>query len=462
MTPDLPALAFPRRQWLATAAAGFGAVAFKALAAEQAAGRVRPTHIPARAKRVVFLCMDGGPSHVDSFDHKPALVRHAGEPLGRGRLPTAKLLAPKWVFRRRGESGLWISDLFPEIAAHADKLCLVNSMRTDVPNHPPAFLQMHTGMSTAVRPSLGSWVTYGLGSENENLPGFVTISPPPANGGPLNYGSAFLPAEHQATKIGGAGGRFVRIGGGEEGVSNIANPRLSRAEQRAQIDFIQSLNRRAADDGAEAAAVEGLIAAHEMAFRMQDTLPEALDVAGESAATADLYGLGDEATADFARQCLMARRLLERGVRFVEVCHGGWDQHRNLEADHGRHARAVDRPIAGLLADLAARGMLADTLVIWGGEFGRTPYGQTDDGRDHNHQGYTTWFAGGGVRAGHAHGATDEFGLEAVESPVHVHDWHATILHLLGLDHKRLTFRHAGRDMRLTDTKGNVVEEILA
>jgi uncharacterized protein (DUF1501 family) len=302
-------------------------------------------------------------------------------------------------------------------------------------------------------------VTYGLGSTNANLPGFVTISPPPASGGPANYGSGFLPASFQATKIGGAGGR---LGGGEAGVSNIANPALSRTEQRNQIDFIQSLNRRAVEEGAEAAAVEGLIAAHELAFRMQDTLPEALDVAGESAATAALYGLDDEATADFARQCLMARRLLERGVRFVEVCHGGWDQHRNLAVEHERHARAVDRPIAGLLADLDAHGLLADTLVVWGGEFGRTPYGQTDDGRDHNHQGYTTWFAGGGVKAGHVHGATDEFGMEAVEAPVHVHDWHATILHLLGLDHTRLTFRHAGREMRLTDTKGHVVEEIVA
>jgi hypothetical protein len=462
MHDALAAVAFPRRHWLATAAAGFGAVAFKALAAEDAAGTTRPPHFPARAKRVVFLCMDGGPSHVDSFDHKPALVRHAGEAIGRGRVPTATLLAPLWEFRRRGASGLWISDLFPEIAGHADKLCLVNSMRTDVPNHPPAFLQMHTGVSTAVRPSLGAWVSYGLGSENANLPGFVTISPPPANGGPANYGSAFLPASHQATKIGGAGGRFARFGGDEEGVSNIANPRLSRQEQRSQVDFIQSLNRRAADVTGEAAAVEGLIAAHEMAFRMQDTLPDALDVTAESPATAALYGLGDETSADFARQCLMARRLLERGVRFVEVCHGGWDQHRALRADHGRHARAVDRPIAGLLADLDARGMLADTLVVWGGEFGRTPYGQTTDGRDHNHQGFTTWFAGGGVKAGHVHGATDEFGMEAVESPVHVHDWHATILHLLGLDHTRLTFRHAGRDMRLTDTAGRVVEEIVA
>ena len=453
---------FSRRQWLAGTAAGFGSVAFQALAAGTGTAGAGTPHFPARAKRVVFLCMDGGPSHVDSFDHKPALVEHGGRPIGRGRVPTAKLLPPRWRFRQRGESGLWISDLFPEIAAHADKLCLVNSMRTDVPNHPPAFLQMHTGVSTAVRPSLGAWVTYGLGSENANLPGFVTISPPPANGGPANYGSGFLPASHQATKIGGAGGRLARLGGAEEGVSNIAHPTLTRAEQRAQIDFIQSLNRRAEEEGAEAAAVEGLIAAHEMAFRMQDTLPEALDVARETEATTRLYGLGDDDTADFARQCLMARRLLERGVRFVEVCHGGWDQHRNLESEHGRHARAVDRPIAGLLADLDARGLLADTLVIWGGEFGRTPYGQTTDGRDHNHQGYTTWFAGGGVKAGHVHGATDEFGLEAVESPVHVHDWHATILHLLGLDHTRLTFRHAGRDMRLTDTKGHVVEAIVA
>jgi hypothetical protein len=450
--------AFSRRAWLASASAGFGMVALRALAADATgAAAIRQPHFTPRARRVLFLCMDGGPSHVDSFDHKPELTRRAGEPIGRGRVPGGRLLPSAWEFRPRGDSGLWISDLFPQVATHADTLCLVRSMKTDVPNHPPAFLQMHTGMSTALRPSLGAWVTYGLGSDNDNLPGFVTISPPPGNGGPANYGSAFLPASHQATRIGGGRGRVA-----DARVNNLAHPWMGRSEQRRHLEFVQGLNRRALDTGADAAAVEGLIAAHELAFRMQDALPEALDLDRETAATHGLYGLGDEATDDFGRQCLMARRLLEAGVRFVEVCHGGWDQHRNLREDHARHARAVDGPIAGLLTDLEARGLLADTLVIWGGEFGRTPYAQVADGRDHNHQGFTTWFAGGGVKGGHAHGATDDFGLEAVDKPVPIHDWHATILHLLGLDHTRLTYRHAGREMRLTDTKGTVVSEILA
>ncbi|MBM3953141.1 MAG: DUF1501 domain-containing protein [Planctomycetes bacterium] len=460
MTTQLVAPGFPlpsRRDWLATTAAGFGLVAFRALAGAAAGGAsVRAPHFTPRATRVLFLCMDGGPSHVDSFDHKPELVRRAGAPIGRGRVPGGRLLPPAWEFRQRGDSGLWISELFPQIAAHADTLCLVNSMKTDVPNHPPAFLQMHTGMSNAVRPSLGAWVTYGLGSENDNLPGFVTISPPPANGGPANYGSAFLPARHQGTRIGGGRARVA-----DARVSNLAHPFLGRSEQRRQLEFVQALNRRSLDGAADAAAVDGLIASHELAFRMQDALPEALDLARETEETQRLYGIGDDATEDFGRQCLMARRLLEAGVRFVEVCHGGWDQHRNLREDHAEHARAVDAPIAGLLTDLASRGLLADTLVIWGGEFGRTPYAQVEDGRDHNHLGFTTWFAGGGVKGGHAHGATDEFGLEAVVDPVPIHDWHATILHLLGLDHTRLTFTHAGREMRLTDTKGTVVTGIL-
>jgi hypothetical protein len=460
-----PSSLFPplaRRDWLSATAAGFGMVALRAVAAHAAgAGTLREPHFPARAQRVVFLCMEGGPSHVDSFDYKPALLQRAGEPIGRGRLPSARLLAPAWEFRRRGQSGLWISELFPQVAAHADKLCIMNGMQTDVPNHPPAFLQMHTGMSNAVRPSLGSWVTYGLGSDNENLPGFVTIAPPANNGGPANYGSAFLPASFQATKIGGPGGRFARLAAGsnEARVSNLENPLRDRSDQRRQLDYIQSLNRGSSGDPD---AVEGLIQAHELAFRMQDALPAVLDVAGESQATTQLYGLDNEASATFGRQCLMARRLLEAGVRFVEVSHGGWDQHRNLREDHAARARAVDGPIAGLLADLAGRGMLESTLVIWGGEFGRTPYAQVADGRDHNHLGFTTWFAGGGVRPGFVHGGTDEFGLEAVEGKVPIVDWHATILHLLGLDHERLTYQYAGREMRLTDTKGRVVEEILA
>ncbi|MFM8577693.1 MAG: DUF1501 domain-containing protein [Planctomycetaceae bacterium] len=455
-----------RREWLRSASAGFGWVAFKALTAEAGTSQtVHGPHFPAAAKRVIFLCMDGGPSHVDSFDYKPELSKRAGEPIGRGRIPSARLLPSAWTFRQRGKSGLWISDLFPEIAERADDLCILNGMQTDVPNHPPAFVQLHTGISTSVRPSLGAWVTYGLGSENEELPGFVTFSPPPGNGGPVNYGSAFLPAIHQATRIGrpgggpGAGGGPFR--GASDTVANIENPRLSKNEQRRQLDYLQSRNRSASSGDADGDSIEGLIEAHELAFRMQDSLPEALDIGRETARTQSLYGIDEEATSRFGRQCLMARRLLEAGVRFVEVCQGGWDQHRNLREDHSSRALAVDRPIAALLTDLERSGMLESTLVIWGGEFGRTPYAQVADGRDHNHLGFTTWFAGGGVKAGHVHGATDPFGLEAVDGKVPIHDWHATILHLLGLDHTQLTFRHAGRDMRLTDTKGSVVKSIL-
>jgi hypothetical protein len=457
-------LSFSRRAWLQTASAGFGYVAFRALAAQQAlAGTAAPplapkqSHFSARAKRVLFLCMDGGPSHVDSFDYKPELAKLAGQPIGKGKVPTGTLMPSVWEFKQRGQSGLWISELFPQVARQADKLCLIRSMKTDVPNHPAAFLQMHTGVSTAPRPSMGAWITYGLGTANENLPGFVTISPTFANGGPANYGSSFLPAIYQGTRIGGGRQPVAKAQ-----ISNLANPNRSRTEQRAELDFVQQLNSAALERQPENTAIEGLIESHELAFRMQDALPHVMDLAAETKATKKLYGLGETITDDFGRQCLMARRLLEAGVRFVEVNHSGWDQHRKLKEDHAKNAATVDRPIAGLLADLETRGLLKDTLVIWAGEFGRTPYSQNADGRDHNHTGYTTWFAGGGVKPGHSHGETDEFGFESVVDPVHIHDWHATMLHLLGLDHTNLTYRYAGRDMRLTETKGKVVKEILA
>jgi hypothetical protein len=304
---------------------------------------------------------------------------------------------------------------------------------------------------------MGAWITYGLGTLNENLPGFVTLSPNPGNGGPANYGNCFLPAIYQGTRIGNG-----RQPVAQAKISNLANPQLSRPEQRAQLDFVQQLNKASLKRQPENAAIEGLIESHELAFRMQDALPQVMDLAGESDTTKKLYGIGDTTTDNFGRQCLMARRLLEAGVRFVEVNHSGWDQHRNLTEDHAKNASAVDLPIAGLLTDLESRGLLKDTLVIFAGEFGRTPYAQIDDGRDHNHTGYTTWFAGGGVKPGHSHGETDEFGYESVIDPVHIHDWHATILHLLGLEHTKLTFRHAGRDMRLTEVKGNVVKGIIA
>jgi hypothetical protein len=458
---------FSRRTMLKTTASGFGYLAFAGLST-WAAEKDNPlapkkTHFPARAKRVIFLCMEGAPSHVDTFDYKPTLAERNGQSMPRART-FAKLLASPWKFAQHSRSGLWISELFPELAKQADELCLLRGMHTDVPAHPQAFLQMHTGVFQFKRPSMGAWAFYGLGSENENLPGFVTISPPFQNGGPANYGSAFLPAVCQGTPIGMGFRPFAGPpgpGGGGASVSNIRNPNQSSLSQRMQLDFIQSLNREALERDPHHEGVEGAIGSFELAFRMQKDLPKLMDLANESDATKALYGVGEQATDNFGRQCLVARRLVEAGVRFVEVTSGQWDHHRDLKNALGNKARSVDKPIAGLLADLKARGLLKDTLVLWGGEFGRTPYAQGGDGRDHNHRGFTTWMAGGGVKGGLSHGATDDFGYEAVEGKVHIHDWHATILHLLGLDHERLTYRYAGRDMRLTDVKGNVVKEVL-
>jgi hypothetical protein len=410
--------------------------------------------------------MEGAPSHVDTFDYKPQLANRDGQNMPNART-FARLLASPWKFSQHGQSGLWMSELFPELAKRADELCLLRGMHTDVPAHPQAFLQMHTGIFQFKRPSMGAWAFYGLGTENENLPGFVTISPPLQNGGPANYGSAFLPAICQGTPIGMGFRPFAGLPGpagrgGGASVSNINNPNQSPASQRMQLDFIQSLNRAALDRDPHHEGIEGAIGSFELAFRMQKDLPKLMDLANESAATKALYGVGEQSTDNFGRQCLVARRLVEAGVRFVEVTSGQWDHHRDLKNALGNKALSVDKPIAGLLADLSARGLLKDTLVLWGGEFGRTPYAQGGDGRDHNHRGFTTWMAGGGVKGGFSHGATDEFGYEAVDGKVHIHDWHATILHLLGLDHERLTYRYAGRDMRLTDVKGIVVKEIVA
>lgn len=461
-----------RRALLQSTASGFGYLAFAALAHEAAAQEARAAgpltpkapHFPARAKRVIFLCMDGGPSHVDTFDYKPKLVADDGQLYSQGRLSGAKLLAPTTKFKQYGQSGLWVSDLFPEVAKHADDLCLVHGMQTDVPAHPQALVQMHCGIFQFPRPSLGAWVLYGLGTENQNLPGFVTLSPPLNNGGPANYGSQFLPAIYQGTKIGsGAGiGSSVRSGGDLTQLSNINNPRRSTAAQRLQLDFVQSLNGNQLEKDEVNPGVEGVIESYELAFRMQAELPSLLDLSAETKETQDLYGVGGGQTDKFGKQCLLARRLVEAGVRFVEVTHSGWDQHRNLREDLARNCSAVDKPIAGLLADLKRRNLLKETLVIWGGEFGRTPTAQNGNGRDHNNKGYTLWMAGGGVKGGLSYGATDDYGFEAVNGKVHVHDWHATILQLLGMDHEKLTYRHAGREMRLTDTKGTIVNEILA
>jgi hypothetical protein len=322
--------------------------------------------------------------------------------------------------------------------------------------------QMHTGTAQFIRPSLGAWTLYGLGTENDSLPGFISLNPPA--GSARNYGSSFLPAIYGGTKVGrgGAAARFVRPGGSGGSVPDIENPRLSDRQQRTQLDLIQSLNREKLRRDKVQPGVEGVIESFELAFRMQDAMPELMDLSGESQETLAMYGADGGSTAGFGRQCLLARRFVEAGVRFVEVTHGNWDQHVNLSTDHQARAEACDGPIAALLGDLKQRDLLKDTLVIWGGEFGRTPAAQNGDGRNHNNRGYTTWMAGGGVKGGFSYGATDEHGYEAVEDKCHIHDWHATILHLLGLDHERLTYQYAGRDFRLTDVHGNVVREILA
>jgi uncharacterized protein DUF1501 len=468
-----------RRTALKSYASGFGYLAFAGMAHEVAAkeaaargGALAPqaTHFPARAKRVIFLCMNGGPSHVDLFDYKPTLNKQSGaaSTIGRER-GGAKLLGSPFQFAQHGESGHWISEVFPLLAKQADNLCVIHSMHTDLPNHAQAFTQMHTGSFQFVRPSVGAWTLYGLGSENSNLPGFITVNPPSDNGGARNYGSGFLPAICQGTKIGGnqiPGFYAALLGKDQEPgppLKNLENANLSRDQQRAQLDLVRNLNLHKLERDAHHPEIEGAIESFELAFRMQGEVPEVLDMKSEPESILKLYGIGSGLPTDrFGRQCLMARRLAEAGVRFIEITAPvGWDHHFLLKEELSKSCAATDRPVAALLTDLKQRGLLEDTLVIWGGEFGRTPYAQSGNGRDHNNKGFTIWMAGGGVRGGLAHGATDEFGYEAVEKRVHIHDWHATVLHLLGLDHEQLTFNYGGRDFRLTDVYGNVVTEIL-
>ncbi|CAN5698121.1 DUF1501 domain-containing protein [soil metagenome] len=471
-----PSSCFPlsRRAALKSLASGFGYLAFAGLAQESAARdglAPRATHFPARAKRVIFLCMQGGPSHVDLFDYKPELNEHSGSSAAIGQQQGgAKLLGSPFRFAQHGESGLWFSELTPKLADHADKLCFIHSMQTDLPNHSQAFIQMHTGSFQFIRPSVGAWTLYGLGTENANLPGFITINPPSDNGGARNYGSGFLPSICQGTRIGTnqiPGFYAAMLGVDQEPgppLKNMENSLLSRGQQRRQLDLVRDLNTLKLDRDGAHPEIEGAIESFELAFRMQDEVPDLLDLKSEPKAMLDLYGVGPNLPTDrFARQCLLARRLAEAGVRFIEVTAPvGWDHHFLLKENLTESCAATDQPVAALLTDLDQRGMLEDTLVIWGGEFGRTPYAQSGTGRDHNNKGYTIWMAGGGVKGGHSHGATDEIGYQAVEDPVHIHDWHATVLHLLGLDHKRLTFNYAGRDFRLTDVHGNVVEPIIA
>lgn len=459
-----------RRDMLRASACGFGQLVLAALASERARAERRPgvgsfplpaPHFPPRARRIIFLFMWGGPSHVDLFDPKPKLNEEEGKPLagksvGSDKDQLGTLLGSPFRFARHGEGGIWISELFPHLARHADKLCVVRSIHTEGSAHGEALLRLHTGQANLVRPSVGAWVSYGLGSENESLPAFITISPPRGHGGVQNYGSAFLPAIHQGTAIGSAEIPITKAV-----ISNLGNQRLAPSEQREQLDLIQSLNRRHLRATGDDQQIEGLIANYELAFRMQSTMPAIMSLNDESKTTLDLYGIGSEPTDNFGRQCLLARKFAERGVRYIQVSTNyTWDHHKKVKDGSIAESAKVDRPIAGLLEDLARRGLLEDTLVVWGAEFGRTPMVENGDGRNHHPQAFTMWLAGGGVRGGLTHGATDEFGYRPVENPVHMHDLHATLLYALGLDHERLTYRHAGREFRLTDVYGNVVGEL--
>ena len=467
-----------RRQLLKTSAIGFGNLALTAMLDKEARAEAsslpaardplaaKLPHLPARAKRIVFLFMKGGPSHVDTFDPKPLLTRDHGKPIPF-ELPKVlfakaeNLLKSPWKFRQYGESGLPVSDLFPHVAKHVDDLCMLRSVHGTNPAHGGALLKLHTGSDQFVRPSLGSWVTYGLGTENQDLPAFVTICPTLAHGGANNWGSAFLPAYCQGTPIGNAS-----LPATKATVKHIDNARITPAQQRRQLDLIAAMNREHMGAAGHDQALEGRLNSFELAYRMQGVMPEVQDLSSETEATQHLYAIDDPVTENFGRQCLMARRFLERGVRFVQVTHSDsevqWDQHGNLYQGHTKNAAEVDKPISGFLTDLKARGLLDDTLVLWGGEFGRTPTAQGSNGRDHNPHGFTMWMTGGGVKGGFAYGATDDYGYYAAEDKMHVNDLHATILHLLGLNHERLTFRHAGRDFRLTDIAGQVATGILA
>lgn len=468
-----------RRTLLQGTACGFGALAAGALAQGQAFARPShpasigaSLHHPARAKRIIFLFMQGGVSQVDSFDYKPELGKRDGQSMpfddartlaksGRRGTPQRLMKSP-WQFSQYGDSGRWVSELFPCVGKHVDDLCFLHGMHTNGVAHGPATLFLHCGSTNFVRPSIGSWLYYALGAENDSLPGFVTIGPPQGNGGARNYGNAFLPARFQGMPIGSAGRDALEI-------SCIERAGVSQHQQASQVQLIQRLNQQQLEQHAvHHDEWEAVIQSYETAWRMQQIAPELMDFSSESAQTQAMYGLDRAETQGYGRKCLLARRLCEAGVRFIQVNYGdnsanpAWDQHSNLPK-HAEHALAVDQPISALLTDLKARGLLDDTIVWWGGEFGRTPYAQSNGtGRDHNPRGFTVWLAGGGFKPGYAHGETDPFGFTGVRGKVHMHDLHATLLHQLGLDHQRLTYSHAGRDFRLTDVYGRVIKEVLA
>jgi Protein of unknown function (DUF1501) len=460
----------PRRSLLRQSAAGFGLLGLRAMLAAESSPpnplAPKKPHFPPRVKRVIFLFMHGGPSSIDTFDPKPRLERDNGKPvpfqrgLTFGEGSVNGLMKPLWNFKQYGQSGIAVSELFPHVAECADDLCVVRSMVGDGVDHGAAMLQLHTGVFSFKRPSMGSWILYGLGTENQDLPGFVTIKPGLGHGGQNNWSSSFLPGEYQGTAIGNSNMKLEEIE--KEPVPYLVSRGLTGDLQRYEMDMLQKMNRRNLSQFDHDPDLEARIGALELAFRMQIRAPEAFEVEKESPETKKLYGLDNPVTRDFGWQCLLARRLSERGVRFVQCTHSYWDQHSELHKLHTQYAHETDLPIAGLLKDMKARGLFKDTLVLWAGEFGRTPWAQNADGRDHNPYGYTLWMAGAGVKPGFVYGATDEFGYHAVENRMHIHDLHATLLHLFGLQHDKLTYRYAGRDFRLTDVAGTVAQGIIA
>ncbi|HIE97073.1 MAG TPA: DUF1501 domain-containing protein [Planctomycetes bacterium] len=474
-----------RRNALNRVALGFGSLAFNSLMADAGSGQhatvpstsgplvPRQPHFPARAKRIIFLFMHGGPSHIDLFDPKPQLTTDTGKqlPFTGSRVTFAKrgsLMGSPWRFRRCGDSGLPMSELWQYLPTVADELCMVHSLCETNVSHGGACMKLHTGDEAQLRPSIGSWVSYGLGTENQNLPSFITICPTSLHGGVNNFGSAFLPAVHSGVALGTPG--YPNSAAKDATFDFLSNARRTPDQQHLQLQLLRRLHaeRRSGD-----LELDARLQSFELAFRMQTAAPEAMDLSVESQATQRLYGLDDPVTENFGRECLLARRFAERGVRFIQVSHANslpfnneqWDQHSHLVKGHSINVRQIDKPIAGLLTDLRQRGLLEDTLVLWGGEFGRTPtvqIGNAEFGRDHHTEGFTMWMAGAGVKQGFRYGSTDEYGYYATDNRCTVHDLHATLLHLLGLNHTHLTWRHSGRDLRLTDVYGDVATEILA
>ena len=445
-----------RRQALLSASAGFGYLALAGMLganpsrAAAAPGPLAPRapHFPTKAKRIIFLFMQGAISQMDTLEYKPQLQKDDGKEGPGG----GTLTASKFKFSQHGDTGTWVSELFPNVAKHVDKFCYLRGLHTDTPAHPQAVIQLHTGTALAslTRPSMGAWLMYGLGTENQDLPGYITINPPPNFGGAVNYGNAFLPAHFQGTRI------------NDNGYVADLKAQTPSSLQRKQIDLIQEMNRDLAATPGAPDQVEGVIQSYELAFKMQGKVPALLDISKEPQSVLDAYGVKPGAAGSFARQCLMARRLSEAGVRFVEICHPGWDQHSDLHQGLIRNCAATDQPTAALLADLEQRGLLDETLVLFGSEFGRQPSAQGPDGRDHNITGYPMWLAGAGVKKGYSYGSTDEYGIQAVDGQMHTTDLHATLLALMGMDHEKLTYRYAGREFRLTDVAGNAAREIFA